>query len=454
MENDTTRTLLIVDDDIALTSTLQDYFKKTDLQIFVAHSVSEFLNIFSKIKPDIILLDQQLPDGDGLSVCSTIMKNNDQSKIIFITAYPDIKIAVDAIKAGAYDYLSKPFNLDELDLKINNIIRTRELEQIEQIQKYTNETEKKDTVLIGQNGGLKHIMKLIELSANTGSNTLITGETGTGKNIIAKKVHYSSPIYLKSLVTLNCAALPESLIEAELFGYERGAFTGAYTAKKGIFEMAKSGTLLLDEIGEMPFHLQAKLLGVIEDKKYRRIGGESFKDISLRLIATTNRDLENEMANKSFRKDLFYRLSVIRIHVPPLRDRKEDIPELIRYFCKKLNPMKNIEIPENEIKILQNYSWPGNIRELRNVIERYILLKNESGIKLSELLHSTSQLSEIQSIEENHNFTLEEMEKNHIKNVLLRYNNNYTRTAEALGISLSTLKRKIKTYRLISTYSK
>lgn len=449
MKTESIKTLLIVDDDVALSSSLEDYFKKTNLRIHIAHSASECLKICSQIKPDIILLDQRLPDGDGLSVCSSIIANNDQSKIIFITAYPDFQIAVEAIKAGAYDYLSKPFNLDELDIKIKNILRTKELEQIEQIQKYNIEIEKNDTILIGENGGLQNIMKLIKLSSDTGSNTLITGETGTGKNIIAKKIHYSSPIYLKSFITLNCTALPESLIEAELFGYERGSFTGAYTAKKGIFEMAQSGTLLLDEIGEMPVHLQAKILGVIEERKIRRIGAENFKDISLRLIATTNRELEDELANKSFRKDLYYRLSVIRIHLPPLRERKDDIPELVRHFCRKLNPAQTMKIPESEIKILIEYPWPGNIRELRNVIERYILLRRETDIRITDLLYSTIQPhKKIAEMETSESLPLQEMENRYIEKMLIRHGNNLTHTAAALGISISTLKRKIKTFNL------
>ena len=444
------RTFLVIDDDRVLCDAIKDYFPSKTIEVLASHTGAEGVAICSQRKVDVVLLDQKLPDVEGHTLCPSILKWNDQTKIIFITAYPSFDSAVKAIKSGAYDYLSKPFELEELDLAIEKAFRTIDLEMLEQFQKYKSEKESEETVIIGGDGGLSEILKLVDLAASTDAPVLVTGETGTGKDLVARTIHYKSPFRKSAFVEINCAALPESLIEAELFGYEKGAFTGAVTSKKGIFEMAEGGTLLLNEIGEMPMNLQSKLLSAIEGKKIKRLGGELMTPIDSRIIAATSVDLENAVG-KSFRKDLYYRLSIIRIHMPPLRERRKDIPELCGYLLKKIARGSEMKLSNSEIARLIEYDWPGNVRELKNILERACLLQKGSSFHPSELLAmgvNSPKCTPEAAFAEKGFETLEEVEKNYIKYVFDKLSHNYTQTARSLGISLSTLKRKVKEYGL------
>ena len=449
------RKLLIIDDDKTFCQSLKEYLEGDSIEVTVANTGAEGLAASSKGDKDVVLLDQRLPDVEGDTLCTSILKYNDQTKIIFITAHASYDGAVKAMKSGAFNYVSKPFELEEMDHAIEHAFRTIELERIEQLQRYHSARESEASVLIGEKGGLAPILKLLESAASTDAPVLITGETGTGKNVIAKAIHYKGPLRRAPFISINCAALPENLIEAELFGYEKGAFTGAISAKKSIFEMAEGGTLLLDEIGEMPLHLQSKLLGVLEDHKIRRLGGEQIKTINVRIIAATGKDLEN-ILDTGFRKDLYFRLSVIRIHVPPLRERKKDIPELCKYFLEKIPGGREMAFPEVEVHKCLAYRWPGNIRELKNIVERAVILQRESGVlKPSELLAEPSSGNpcpeEELAASAGELTSLSEMEKIYINHALSILSDNYTRTSKALGISLSTLKRKIKEYGLKRT---
>jgi DNA-binding NtrC family response regulator len=439
------KTLLVVDDDRVFGEAVKDYLSSEALEVLLAHKAADGLTLCSLRKVDVVVLDQQLPDGEGYSLCPDILKFNDQTKIIFSTAYPSFENAVKAIRSGAHDYLSKPYDLEELALAVKQALRTLELEQVEQVMVYQRKHEKEGVVIIGGQG-IADVLQLIEIAAFTDSPVLITGETGTGKNVVAKSVHYKSKADKGPFISINCASLPENLIEAELFGYEKGAFTGATNAKKGLFEMAEGGTLFLDEIGEMPMHLQSKLLSAIEDRTIRRLGGTTAKPVNVRIMAATNHELELTLG-KSFRKDLYYRLSVILIHLPPLRDRRGDIPALCSHLLKSITG-RSLEVPDRDLVQLMKYDWPGNVRELRNILERAVLLQKGAVIELSELLgepaHSApaSSCAETQDGEELH--TLEEVENRHIHHVLDKLSSNYTRAAKVLGISLSTLKRKLK----------
>jgi DNA-binding NtrC family response regulator len=446
----TSRTILVVDDDKVLCDAIKDYFSSKTVEVLISHTGAGALVICSRRKVDVVLLDQKLPDVEGHTLCPPILKHNGQTKIIFITAFPSFDSAVKAIKLGAYDYLSKPFELEQLDLAIEKAFRTIDLEMVEQFQEYRSEKESEEAVIIGGDGGLSEIMKLVDLAGSTDAPVLITGETGTGKDLVAKAIHYKSPFRKAAFIDINCAALPESLIEAELFGHEKGAFTGAVTSKKGIFEMAEGGTLLLNEIGEMPLNLQSKLLSVLEGKKIKRLGGELITPVSFRIIAATNTDLEKAV-RKSFREDLYYRLSVIRIHMPPLRDRRKDIPALCDYLVKKIARGRQVKVSASEIARLMDYDWPGNVRELRNILEGAFILQKGPSLSPSEVLVTRGNFSKATpqaSFTENDLKTLAEMEKNHIKHALDKLSHNYTRTAKSLGISLSTLKRKVKEYGL------
>jgi DNA-binding NtrC family response regulator len=445
----TKRTLLVIDDDRVFGEAVRDYLADRSLEVLLAHRAADGLTLCSLRKIDIVVLDQQLPDAEGHTLCQTILKYNEQAKIIFATAYPSFESAVKAIRAGAHDYLSKPFDLEELSLAVKQALRTLELEQVAEIQDYQRTRESDEATIVGGEG-FAETLRLVELAASTDSNALITGETGTGKTLVAKTIHYKSRLCKAPFISINCAALPENLIEAELFGHEKGSFTGAVAAKRGIFEMAEGGTLFLDEIGEIPMHLQAKLLSVIEEKRARRVGGESFRPVNARVIAATSVNLE-DLLGKTFRKDLYFRLSVIRIHLPPLRERRRDIPELCRHLMSQLCRGKDVRIEEPEMIKLMSYDWPGNVRELKNVLERAVLLQKGPALAPSDLLAMSVGPAEdrqaapcppVHSSDEI--LTLEEVEQRHIQSVLDKLSGNLTRASKALGISLSTLKRKLR----------
>ncbi len=439
-------TLLIIDDDQLLCDAIFQQFS-SQVEVLMAHTGADSISICSTRKIDVVLLDQKLPDGKGVDLCQSILAYNEQTKIIFITAFPSLENAISAIKLGAFDYLSKPFAIEELELAIEKSLRTLELERVEQVQVYQQNKESGQTVLVGKNHGLSEVWRMIRLAGSTNSPILITGETGVGKNIVAKAIHYEGKLRKTSFIDINCASLPETLIEAELFGFEKGAFTGAVSAKKGIFEMAEGGTLFLDEIGDLPFNLQAKLLSVLDDKKVRRIGSESVKHVDFRLITATNKNIEEAIKIPTFREDLFFRLSVIRIHIPPLREHITDVPALCDYFIRKICGSAKLTISDFEIQLLMLYNWPGNIRELKNIIERSIILRKDSIIQPSQLM--SSKPDQYISNAKNHNelpdiSTLAEIEKNHIRHAFEKLKRNYTQTAKALNIARSTLKRKMK----------
>lgn len=443
------KTLLIIDDDRLFCKAISSHLAGQDFEILSAHTIAAGESLCRKKEIDVILLDQKLPDGNGIDLCRTILEINDQVKIIFITAFPNVDHAVKALRVGVFDYLSKPLELEELVMTVNQAFRTLELETVEQIQNYKERLEIDRNVLIGKEGGLRDTYTYIELAAANDVPVLITGETGTGKNVVAKAIHYGRHSGRGCFIGINCAALPENLIEAELFGYDKGAFTGAASAKKGIFELADGGTLFLDEIGDLPLHLQSKLLGVLDESRVKRLGGQSFKTVSVKIIAATNVDLEKAVRQNRFRQDLYYRLSVLPMHVPPLRKRTEDIPALCRYFIECSAVHNKVSLPESEIKNLKTYSWPGNVRELKNIIERSLIFQHRGSIFPSELLkkNSTTQGSTPPAPESIK--SLDEVEKQHILMVLAILNNNHTRTANALGISRSTLLRKLKKYSIL-----
>ncbi|MHB8846611.1 MAG: sigma-54-dependent transcriptional regulator [Nitrospirota bacterium] len=442
------KTLLVIDDDRVFGEAIRDYLSSDLVEVLIANKAADGLTLCSLRKIDVVVLDQQLPDGEGHALCPDILRYNDQTKIIFSTAFPSFENAVKAIRFGAHDYLSKPYDLEELALAVRQAFRTLELEQVEQVQNYQRTREKDAAVIIGGEG-IADVLQLVEIAAMSDSPVLITGETGTGKSLIAKAIHFRGRPNNAPFVSINCASLPENLIEAELFGFEKGAFTGAVAAKKGLFEMAEGGTLFLDEIGEMPIHLQSKLLSALEDRMIRRLGGITAKPINVRIIAATSVELEATLG-KNFRSDLFYRLSVVRIHIPPLRDRRGDIPVLCGHLLKTItnNP---VEVSENDMAQLMKYDWPGNIRELKNILERAVFVQSGAVLEPSLLLEKrapgpancTFPVASGTTIK-----TLDECEKEIITAALAQLNGNLSQTAKALAISLSTLKRKIREYQI------
>ena len=440
------KTLLIIDDEKVFCSTVREYLESDRLEVLTAHTGADGLAICANRKIDIVLLDQKLPDGEGHSLAPVILEKNEQSKIIFITAFPSFENAVTAVRLGAHDYLSKPFDLEALKLTIDNALRTLDLERVEQIQNYAREKDRETSVIVGDSGAFAEVLALMDMASKMDGPVLITGETGTGKNLVAKAIHYKSPFAGSAFVSINCAALPESLIEAELFGYEKGAFTGAAGAKKGLFEMADGGTVFLDEIGDMPRHLQSKLLSVLEDKTLRRIGSTTVTPVNVRVIAATNAELESALG-KTFRKDLYYRLSVVRIHIPPLRQHREDIPALCDFLLSKIARGRDVRLPESEVAKLKHYNWPGNVRELRNILERALFLQKGPVLEPSLLLAGTGAADRCPPkpvcIPVSGLKTLAQMERETAQHAVMSFAGNMTQSARALGISVSTLKRKL-----------
>lgn len=454
------RTILVVDDDRLFGDVLKTDLESDTLQVTVVRSIGEAQAFCSQTSFDVILLDNNLPDGSGLELVPDILNLNDRAKIILVTAFPSFDNAVQALKNGVYDYISKPIDLDELHATIERALRASNLEAVEQVARYRSDQERREAVLIGFKNSFRSIQNLVQRAANTTAPVLITGETGTGKNVIAKMIHYQGENRDNPFISLNCAAIPDTLIESELFGVEKGAFTGAVQTRKGIFELADGGTLFLDEIGEMPAVLQAKLLSALEDRQIRRVGGDKIRNVDVRIIAATNVIPEKVIAEQRFRKDLFYRLSVIHIDLPPLRDRTEDIPDLCRYFVNEFAPHQNIQIPETEIEYLQKYTFPGNVRELRNIIERCLILQEGNFINPSKLLNLTETedtdsqteksagVSDLISENIEKNLTLPEMERQYILAMYAKHKNNLAHTSTALDVSLSTLKRKLREFGL------
>jgi len=448
--NSAAKKLLIIDDDNLLCDTIRDALADLNVQVTAAHCAADGLRLCKTGTFDIVLLDQKLPDAHGMDYCAPILNCQDRAKIIFITAYPSFENAVQAIKVGAHDYLSKPFEIGELRLAVTQALRTLDLEQVEQVQRYHSKQEGDRTILVGHQGGLRDVRRLADLAANNHAPVLITGETGTGKTLAAKAIHYCGENANRAFIRVNCAAIPENLMEAELFGYEKGAFTGAVAATKGIFEMASGGTLFLDEIGEIPRHLQSKLLGVLDDQQIKRLGGQTFKPVQVRIVAATNADLGAAIQSGDFREDLFYRLSVVRIHVPALRERLMDLPDLCTHFIHQIVPDQDIVLGADEMDAISIYAWPGNVRELRNVIERAILVRQGREIFPSRLLkaNGSTPLTSEASPADHETMSLKDMERHHIQRTLTRLGGNHTHTARALGISRSTLMRKMQVFQI------
>jgi two-component system NtrC family response regulator len=437
-------TVLIIDDDRLLCEMTREFLASDSMKVMAAFSAKEGLELCARHHVDVVLLDQKLPDAEGHDLCPQIIGLAEAAKIIFITAYPSFKNAMQAIENGAFSYLTKPFDLKELRLAIDKCLRINELEKAEASIHYQNEAGEGGADLVGAAGSLAAIAAQIRTAAATGAPVLITGETGTGKSLVARHIHQQSR-RRGPFMAINCAALPEQLIESELFGHEKGAFSGAHAVKKGLLEIAENGSILLDEIGEMGFHLQAKLLGVLDEMHIRRIGGVVSHPVQVRIMAATNVSLELKIKDREFREDLYYRLNVMRIHLPPLRERKQDIPLLAGVFLRELAPHRAGGLSARDLNSLSAYPWPGNVRELRNVIERAILHApghGELGLSAWIPAAEAAPSGPWKTSPEDGVRTLAEIESRYIASVLEKFANNYSQTAKALGISLNTLKKK------------
>lgn len=449
--------ILIVDDDVVMQETLSDVLRKRGYDIFSVGSGISALSIIKKNVIDLILLDMKLPDIDGLEVLKRIKEFDTEILVIMMTAFSDVQTAVSAMKSGAYDYINKPFELEELKLIIEKGLETKSLiNEVRRLHRQQKENYQ-NSHIYGVSPQIQYVKELIGMISKTHkTSVLIQGESGTGKELAANAIHYSGLRSDKPLMKINCSAIPDSLLESELFGHEKGAFTDAKNTKKGLFELADSGTVFLDEIGDMNPFLQSKILRVLENQTFMRVGGEREIKVDIRIIAATNKDLEAMVKEGFFRKDLYYRLKVMVVEMPPLRDRLEDILLLSNLFIEENNKEYNKDIKgfsDDAKRLMTQYSWPGNVRELRNVIERAMILTDQSVITSKHLPFELKQTERAvpQGIEhEVHeipsDMSLDSMEKLHLSKVLKKMEWNKSKASKFLGISRATLRAKIRKY--------
>ncbi len=441
-------TILVVDDEKNYLLVLKELLGEEGYEVVIAQSASEALKIFQETELDLVITDMKMPGMSGMELLDVLKEKDLHLPVIMMTAYGSVEKAVEAMKKGAYDYILKPFDNEVLKktvakgLAMGRVIKENRLLSGELKEKFG------PTDLIGNSFPVRQVRELISKVAGTKATVLISGESGTGKELVARAIHFNSPRKDKPLVSVNCSALTETLLESELFGHEKGSFTGAVAQRKGRFETADGGTLFLDEVGEMSPSVQVTLLRVLQNQEFERVGGNKTIKVDVRVITATNKDLREEIAKGHFREDLYYRLNVVHIEVPPLRERKEDLPLLIRYFLERFTrEMNKKEVPTLAPEVmgaLLAYDWPGNVRELENMLERAIILSSKPIIHLEDLpftsiIPSGAKLNEV----------LELIEKKMITQALVLSGNVQAHAAELLGIEKNLLKYKMKKYALV-----
>jgi len=439
--------ILIVDDEFSVRHSLTAWFQDEGYTVDVAANGKEALAKLAENQWDIFFLDLKMPGMSGLELQKKIKEIQPDSTIIIITAFASVESAVEAMQSGAYDYLSKPFDPDYLALMVRNIIERKKLKEETASLKKTIDGVYTSKEIIGESSGIKNMMEDIRSVADTGSTVLIRGESGTGKELVARAIHANSRRRYAPIVTINCGALPESILESELFGHEKGAFTGAQYARKGKFEMADGGTIFLDEIGNISPKIQMELLRVLEDKKFFRLGGSKEIKADFRTIAATNKDLEAAMDQGEFRNDLFYRLNVFVIEIPPLRERRSDIPLLAQHFFNVFTSQMNkpiAKISPAAMKLLADYDWPGNVRELENAIERAVVVCKAKEIQPADFPFFHARPEEEAITDE----SLEALQRKHIQKILEQTGWNISKAAVVLQIDRVTLYNKINKYNL------
>lgn len=439
--------LLIVDDENSVRDSLLNWFIEDGYEVETAENAKKALQLLEAGDYDIIIADIKMPGMDGMELHRRIRAQKKESIVIIMTAFASVDTAVQALKDGAYDYITKPFDPDELSHLIRNAATQIILKSENEALKERVTTLEEVDDLIGRSDAMEKVLQQIGSVAQSNASVIITGESGTGKELVARAIHANSPRKFFPLVTVHCGALSESLLESELFGHEKGAFTGATFNRKGRFEMADGGTIFLDEIATISAKMQVELLRVLQSKSFVRVGGNKEISSDFRVICATNRDLEGMVKNGTFREDLFYRLNVVNINIPPLRERSEDIPLLVDHFIKKFCISMSrdlITIEPAALKHLESLEFPGNVRELENIIERAIVIGNGREIRLKDLpLGREVTESAIES--------LEELEKKHIEQILNKYDWNISRSARALNVDRVTLYNKIRKYELKQT---
>ncbi|MCH9651202.1 MAG: sigma-54 dependent transcriptional regulator [Deltaproteobacteria bacterium] len=437
--------VLIVDDDSLFRDSLAAFLERDGMQVEKAADLAS-----ARRKVDgrigVVILDQRLPDGDGLSLIQELRNAGLPARVLMVTAHPDLSNAVDGLRLRIDDYMSKPIEPEVIRHAVLRSFETLRLERLEQLTERNSEGKRQTTHLIGPS--LEEVRRLVSVAGTSPSPVMISGETGTGKGLVASAIHFASPGRSRPWVKINCAAIPPTLVEAELFGVEKGAFTGAGSARPGLFELADGGTLFLDEVGELDSTVQSKLLAVLEDGSARRVGGSRLRYFTVRVIAATNLNLATAVEAGRFRQDLLYRLDVLRIDIPPLRERLGDLPELVQALLLNLPGGRGAQLQEGELERLAHLSWPGNVRELRNLLERSLLLHPATSLRPSALTNDSSAKPLAKGTTPSPSTeTLEEVERHHILSSLAANGGNKSLTARQLGIGIATLRRKLIRYR-------
>jgi two-component system response regulator HydG len=445
------RRILIIDDDRSMCDVLDAELKRRDFQTSISTTAEEALRRLVEDDFDLVLTDINMHAMSGVDLCRQIVESREHLPVVVMTAYGSLEAAIAAIRAGAYDFVTKPFEMDDIALTIERALKHRALrEEVKRLRRVVVDSQRFDDIL-GTSSSMKKMYDLAARVAETDTTALVTGESGTGKELVAKALHAKSPRKDGPFVAINCAAMPETLLESELFGHVRGAFTDARTARSGLFIKASRGTLFLDEIGEMPGGMQAKLLRALQERTVRPVGGDQEQPFDARIIAATNRDLETEVEEKRFREDLFYRINVVRIHVPPLRARGGDVLLLAQHFLQRYQPngqQRVIGIKSSASDKLLSYPWPGNVRELQNCIERAVALAQFDHVGVDDLPERVREFKSsriaIESNDPSELLPMEEVERRYILRVLEAVGGNKTLAAQVLGFDRRTLYRKLE----------
>jgi two-component system response regulator AtoC len=453
------RTILVADDDASIRSLLKQLLSDEGYSVVEATTGTEVVDKVKDVNPDLVIMDVRMPELDGIEALSKLKVSSPKTSVLIMTAFGSSNNAIRAMELGAFDYITKPFELDKISHTVRRVIEYRDLTSEVQVLRDEISSLVQTERIVGNSPAMQEVYKTIGKVAKADATVLITGESGTGKEIVAEALHYTSNRRSGPMVKVSCAALPETLLEAELFGHEKGSFTGAMTQRRGRFEMADKGTIFLDEIGEMSLPMQTKLLRVLQERKIERVGSSLPIKVDIRIICATNKDLQRQVEQQKFRDDLFYRLNVINIHMPPLRDRKEDIPALVEHFLAKHRYSATAQpaaISEEALKRLMEYDWPGNVRELENVVERAVVLSRGQIITSRELPFGDHEAGEHEeeggdevSVEKSYfKKAVAQFEKDMIMKALRDANGNRSKAAEMLGIYRRLLYAKIKEYGL------
>jgi len=453
------RTILVADDDASIRSLLKQLLSDEGYSVVEATTGTEVVEKVKDTNPDLVIMDVRMPELDGIEALSKLKVSSPKTSVLIMTAFGSSNNAIRAMELGAFDYITKPFELDKISHTVKRVIEYRDLTSEVQVLRDEISSLVQTERIVGNSPAMQEVYKTVGKVAKADATVLITGESGTGKELVAEALHYNSNRRSGPIVKVSCAALPETLLEAELFGHEKGSFTGAMTQRRGRFEMADKGTIFLDEIGEMSLPMQTKLLRVLQERKIERVGSSLPIKVDIRIICATNKDLQRQVEQQKFRDDLFYRLNVINIHMPPLRDRKEDIPALVEHFLAKHRYSATAQpaaISEEALKRLMEYDWPGNVRELENVVERAVVLSRGQIITSRELPfgdhegdgHEEEGGDEVSVEKSFFKKSVAQFEKDLIMKALRDANGNRSKAAEMLGIYRRLLYAKIKEYGL------